>query len=122
MSLAVVLASLALFVISFRLAGILPLALQAISRAHGAASVLVDSTKTDDEKERAARDTSIVLFGSFAMITALTVVALVPSIVWLALAVLAGLTNTAGLLSALLSWPAIVAALVFFAIDYLIRR
>ncbi len=122
MSLAVALASLALFVISFRWIGILPLALQAISRAQGAASVLADSSKTNDEKERAARDTSVVLFGSFFMITALTVVALVPSIVWLALAVVAGLTSTAGLLTALLSWPAIVAALLFFVIDYLIRR
>jgi hypothetical protein len=122
MTLAVALVSLALFVVSFRLAKILPIALQAMSRVQTAAAVLADRGKTDDEKERAARDTSKVLFGNFFLITALTCLALIPSAISVTLAVWAGLTGVNEILDALVSVPLIVAAVVFFAVDYVINR
>ena len=122
MTFAVALVSLALFVASFRLAKILPIALQAMSRVQTAAAVLADRGKTDDEKERAARDTSKVLFGSFLLITALTCLALVPSVACVTLAVWAGLTGMDEIMDALVSVPLIVAAVVFFAVDYVINR
>jgi hypothetical protein len=122
MTLAIALVSLALFVVSFRLAKILPIALQAMSRVQTATAVLADRGKTDDEKERAARESSKVLFGSFLLITALTCLALVPSSICIALAIWGGLTGMDEIMDALVSVPLIVAAVVFFAADYVINR
>jgi hypothetical protein len=122
MTLAIALVSLALFVVSFRLAKILPIALQAMSRVQTATAVLADRGKTDDEKERAARESSKVLFGSFLLITALTCLALVPSSICIALAIWGGLTRMDEIMDALVSVPLIVAAVVFFAADYVINR
>ena len=122
MTFAVALVSLALFVVSFRFAKILPIALQAMSRVQTATAVLADRSKTDDEKERAARDTSKVLFGSFFLITALTGLALVPSVLCVVLAVWGGLTGMDEVMDALVSVPLIVAAVVFFTVDYAINR
>jgi len=118
----VALASLALFVIGFRVAKILPIAMQAIERARGATLVLADRGKSDDEKEQAARDSAIALLGAFLMISGLTGLALVPSLACAALAVWAGVTGMQEVTDAMVSWPVIAAALLFFGIDYAIHR
>ena len=122
MSFAVALISLALFVAAFRVAKIVPMASQAIARARTAAAVLGDRSKTEDEKERMAREMSVALFGNFLAITALTALALVPSAACLFLAAWAGFAAMPDMLNALVSVPLIGAACLFFAVDYMIHR
>lgn len=122
MTYALALASLIVFAIGFRVAGIVPVASAAMARARSAVAVLADQSKSEDEKERAARDAAIALFGRFFVILALTVAAVLPSILLLYVFVWAGLASQSALLDALISPWIVAAALLIFLADYLIRR
>lgn len=122
MTYALVLGSLIVFAIGFRVAGIVPVASAAMLRARSAVAVLADRTKSEDEKERAARAAAIALFGRFFVILALTGAAVLPSALLLYIFVWARLADQSALLDALISPWIIAAALVIFIGDYLIRR
>jgi len=122
MNTAVALVSIAIFVVAFRLARVVPAASDAIMRTRGAMTVLSDRNKSDDEKERAAREAAIILFGRFFIITGLTALALAPSALSLAIAVWLGIADVAGVTNALLSPWLIAAAIAFFVMDYAVRR
>lgn len=122
MSIAVGIAALVLFVVAFRLARIVPVASAAVGQARGALAVLGDRTKSDDEKERAARAAAGVLFGRFVLITGLTVLALIPAALCILLASWLGFAEAQAVMDALLSPWLIAAAVLFFAADYLIWR
>jgi hypothetical protein len=122
MTSAVALVCVALFVVAFRVAHILPRASHAISRVRSAASVLADGSKTDDEKERVAREASLALFGSFLTITLLTALALVPSLLCVYIASWTGIAKVPDLMNAFVSVPLIIAAVLFFAVERMILR
>ena len=122
MTTAVAIAALALFVIAFRLAWIVPVVSGALVHAQGALAILADRAKSEDEKERAARDAATILFRYFFLITGLTILALIPSSLVGAAAVWARLTSESALLDAFVSPLLIGAAIAFFAADYFVRR
>ena len=122
MNYAVALISLVLFAVGFRFARIVPVASDAFARARDAVGVIGDRDKSEDEKERAAREAAIALFGRFFAIAALTAMALAPSALFLFVAVQTGAVGEASVTDALLS-PWIVAfAIAMFVMDYLVRR
>jgi hypothetical protein len=122
MTYALAFASLIVFAIGFRLAGIVPVASAAMVRARAAVATLADKTKSEDEKERASREAAVALFGRFFVILALTAAAVLPSVLLLYIFVWAGLADQSSLLNALVSPWIIASAVLIFIADYLIRR
>jgi hypothetical protein len=122
MNYAVALGSLTLFVVGFRFARIVPMAADALVRARNAVSVLADNRRTEEEKERAAREASMALFGRFFAILLLTAAALVPSALLLLVAVQAGIADEATVMDAFVSPWLIAAAIALFVGDYVVRR
>jgi hypothetical protein len=122
MNYAIALILVLLFTAGFRFARIVPVASDVLARTRVAVGVIADRSKSDDEKERAAREAALVLFGRFFVIVALTAAALVPSIVFLLIAVQAGIADETKVMDALLSPWIVVTAIALFIVECLVRR
>ena len=122
MNYAIALILVLLFTAGFRFARIVPVASDVLARTRVAVGVIADRSKSDDEKERAAREAALVLFGRFFVIVALTAAALVPSIVFLLIAVQAGIADETKVMDALLSPWIVVTAIALFIFECLVRR
>ena len=122
MTFAIALASLIFFAIGFRLARVAPITSDALALVRSAVGKIADRGRTEEEKERAAREAAILLFGRFFMIVALTGAALVPSALLLIIATHTGIADPSMLMDALISPWLLAIALALFVTEFLIRR
>ena len=122
MSYAVALAALVLFVIGFRLAGIIGVARDAILRTQAAVAMLRDRNTSEEQKEIASRQAAVVLFGRFFAITGLTFMVLVPSLLVIIAAIWVKLADQDAIIAAIESPWLIAAAILGFVLDYAFRK
>ena len=117
------LATIAAFVVTFYLSGLVARARAAVTVASQTMAVIVDKTLDDEEKERLAQCAALRLFGQFAQITlTVTVVMVVPSVMmWVG--DLVGVAPFAAVSDFLLSWEIIIGAtVVISAAAWLVGR
>lgn len=94
----------------------------AVSTARGAMTTLFDPALTDDDKEKAARATSLQMFGHAATITLRLAFALLVPLAFLAVLVTARILNATSLINTLESWPMILASTVVVTAALLWKR
>ena len=94
----------------------------AIARARQAMADLRSKELDDDQKERAVQAHALALFGAFALLTALTAVALLlpAGVVWLAAQ--AGAVDFDAALDCTMSWPVLLVATVAAVVALRFRR
>jgi hypothetical protein len=122
MSYGIAFAALVLFVVAFRYSGIILVARDALRRTQSSVALILNQNVSEEEKERASREGAITLFGRFFAITGLTLIALVPSCVIVALALWAGIADQDSLFAAMASPWLIAAAVAVILLDYAIHR
>lgn len=98
----------ALFVVAFRMAGIVPIAADVVAVSRRAAAVMADRDLDDDAKERQIRAASKGLMVSFLQICLRTAVVLAAPAVCLYAGSLAGLIDLAAVSETLLRWEFIL--------------
>jgi hypothetical protein len=93
MTAAVGLVAVAVFAVAIRLLGLVRFARSALVKSRAAARVLMDRGKTELEKEQAARDAGVQLFGCSARLVAGICLAAAPAVGLVAAATAAGVTS-----------------------------
>lgn len=109
-------ASVALFLLGFRLLQIPAVARAAIGETRAASAVLRDPALDDDVKEARLQKTSIALFGKIFSMALRTAACALVSFLPLVLAARAGLASEAEVVPLFYSWEMIVAATIAFVI------
>jgi hypothetical protein len=95
---------------------------EAVSTARGAMATLLDPALTDDDKERAARATSLRMFGHAASITLRLAIALLVPLAFLAALVIARILNATALIDTLESWQMILTSMIVVTAALLWKR
>jgi hypothetical protein len=95
---------------------------EAVSAARGAMATLLDPALTDEDKERAARNSSLQMFGHAATITVRLALALIVPVAFLAVLVVARILNATILVNTLESWPMILASTIVVTVALLWKR
>ncbi|MEM7507418.1 MAG: hypothetical protein AAF415_11790 [Pseudomonadota bacterium] len=106
------LAAIAAFALAFQVSGLLGRALSAGGMAREAMAVMGDKTLADEEKEARVQKAALGLFGAFFRILLLSVAILIPSVLIVLGADLAGLAPWPAVEDFLLSWEVIIGATV----------
>lgn len=118
---AIGLLAVALFAVVLRVLNVAGMARGALARSRSAMGVLMDDTKTELEKETAARAASLALLVSFLKISATLCAAAAPAAALVTFTAAAGLTSFAGLAGALSS-PWMMAAACAVSLPALVLR
>jgi hypothetical protein len=95
---------------------------EAVSTARCAMATLLDPALTDDDKERAARNSSLQLFGHAAGITLRLALALLVPVAFLAVLVIARILSATALVNTVESWPMILASTIVVIVALLWKR
>ncbi len=122
MIIAAAILAVALFVVAFRMAGIVPIAADVVSVSRRAAAVIADSSLDDDAKERQIRAASKGLMVSFLQICLRTGVVLAVPAICLYAASLAGLIELTAVSETLLRWEFILLSTVAIVVVSIVWR
>jgi hypothetical protein len=114
--------ALAIFAWSLKRSRAMECAGAAVSTARSAMATLLDPALTDEDKERAARASSLVMFGHAATVTLRLALALMVPLVFLAALVIARIFDASSLIKTLESWPMILASLIVVTVALLWKR
>lgn len=102
--------SVALFVWSLKKSGAIEVAYTAVGTARQGMGKLLEPGLSDEDKERAARQASIVLFGHSASIILRFAAAFAVPVIFLFVLILTGVLARAPLFATLESWPFLIAS------------
>lgn len=109
------------FVIALTLLGLAPIAAKVIETAGSAVKSMRDPALNDLAKEKAARNASRTLMGSFLSMTGRTAIAFVASLLPLAIFDATGLARWSAVTHVLATWQGILLATGVTVLVYLVR-